>query len=101
MSPNLRITLECRDSRWHFTLHKDSQQHCGVRAYSTPEEALHEAQVLIGLLKLAKDRARRAGQPDVPTFREEIGDARDIAGLCGFPAINRLRSIERTDKREG
>jgi hypothetical protein len=66
-NPNLRIDLECDQGSWKFVLHKDSQAHCSARGYPTAEEAVSEAQVLVSLLRLAKDRNKRLGRPEVPT----------------------------------
>jgi hypothetical protein len=57
-NPNLRIHLELEE-KWRFTLYKDSQQHCSVRSYSSPGEAVEEAMVLNSSLNFAADREKR------------------------------------------
>jgi hypothetical protein len=58
-NPNLRVNLKLDQGNWRFTLHKDSQAHCGVRGYGSTVEAVEEAMVLLSCLRLAADRQER------------------------------------------
>jgi hypothetical protein len=60
-NPNLRVNLKLDQGNWRFTLHKDSQAHCGVRGYGRAVEAVEEVMILPSCLRLANDQKKRRG----------------------------------------